>query len=265
MSAGARRDPTFASAASLAPPADAKAKGLDAVHAELIDASPGEVVAWAARHYGGRLAVSSSFGAQSAVMLHLVSVHAPGTKVILVDTGYLFAETYRFARDLTERFDLDLHVVTPRLTAAHQEALYGLLWEQGEEGVAQYLRINKVEPMQRALRDLSAEAWMAGLRGGQTEHRRSLRRVGIQDGRVKVHPILDFTDADVDAYIERHDLPLHPLVAEGYRSLGDWHSTLPTLPDEDPREGRMLGKKRECGIHLPLSTAENESLTSSKL
>jgi phosphoadenosine phosphosulfate reductase len=220
-------------------------------------------VRWAAGRFQGRLATSSSFGAQSAVMLHLVSVNAPGTPVILVDTGYLFPETYRFARDLTERFDLTLHVVTPRLTAAHQEALYGNLWEQGDEGVAQYLRINKVEPMQRALRDLGADGWMAGLRARQTEHRAALRRIDSQDGRVKVHPILHWTQDDIDAYIDRHDLPLHPLVKEGYRSLGDWHSTLPTLPDQDPRDGRTLGKKRECGIHL--TDEQNKSLTSSKL
>jgi phosphoadenosine phosphosulfate reductase len=248
------------------PPADLAEESvldLDVLNADLADAPAGHVVRWAAGRFPGRLAVSSSFGAQSAVMLHLVSVHAPGTPVILVDTGYLFPETYRFARDLTERFDLNLHVVTPRLTAAHQEALYGRLWEQGDEGVAQYLRINKVEPMQRALRDVGAEGWMAGLRARQTEHRSGLRRIDVQDGRIKVHPILHFTNQDVEEYIARHDLPLHPLVAEGYRSLGDWHSTLPTLPDQDPREGRILGKKRECGIHL--TAAENDSLTSSKL
>ncbi len=248
------------------PPADLaeeSALDLDALNADLGDAPAGHVVRWAAGHFSRRLAISSSFGAQSAVMLHLVSVHAPGTPVILVDTGYLFPETYRFARDLTERFDLELHVVTPRLTAAHQEALYGRLWEQGDEGVAQYLRINKVEPIQRALRDVGAEAWMAGLRARQTEHRAGLRRIDVQDGRVKIHPILHFTNADVEEYLARHDLPLHPLVAEGYRSIGDWHSTLPTLPGQDPREGRILGKKRECGIHL--TAAENDSLTSSKL
>jgi len=245
------------------PVAEEPAFDLDTLNEDLADAPAGHVVRWAAGHFQGRLAISSSFGAQSAVMLHLVSVHAPGTPVILVDTGYLFPETYRFARDLTERFDLELHVVTPRLTAAHQEALYGRLWEQGDEGVQQYLRINKVEPMQRALRNVGADAWMAGLRTRQTSHRNGLRRIDEQDGRIKIHPILHFTDQDVEAYIERYDLPLHPLVAEGYRSLGDWHSTLPTLPDQDPREGRLLGKKRECGIHL--TAAENDSLTSSKL
>jgi phosphoadenosine phosphosulfate reductase len=236
---------------------------LDAVDRELEGASAGEVIAWARARWRDRLALSSSFGAQSALMLHLVSVHAPRTPVILVDTGYLFPETYRFARDLTERFDLDLRVAMPRLGAAHQEALYGRLWEQGPDGVQQYLRMNKVEPMQRMLRELGVDAWMAGLRASQTEHRNELRRVDLQDGRMKIHPILDWTEQDVDAYLDAHELPRHPLLAEGYRSIGDWHSTLPTDPDQDPRDGRILGKKRECGLHL--SAEENESLTSSKL
>jgi phosphoadenosine phosphosulfate reductase len=244
---------------------DSTAIDLEAENARLAGAGAEEIVAWAGRRFGGALAVSSSFGAQSAVMLHMVSVHAPGTPVIFVDTGYLFPETYRFARDLGERFDLDIRVYAPRLTAAHQEALYGRLWEQGEEGVAQYLRLNKVEPMQRALRELFTSAWISGIRADQTAHRASLDVLARQDGRIKIHPILRWSNADLERYIAAHDLPLHPLVAEGYRSIGDSHSTLPTLPDQDPREGRLLGKKRECGIHLPLTDEQNRSLTSSKL
>ncbi|MEM9189343.1 MAG: phosphoadenylyl-sulfate reductase [Myxococcota bacterium] len=236
---------------------------LEEANRELAEASAAEATRWAADTFGPRLVLSSSFGAQSAVMLHLVSQHAPGTPVIFIDTGHLFPETYRFAHDLSERLRLDLRVFSPKLTAAHQEALYGRLWEQGEEGVAEYLRINKVEPMQRALRELGAVGWLAGLRANQTEHRAGLDRVTMQGGRYKVHPILHWRQEDIDAYLDAHDLPLHPLVEQGYRSIGDTHSTLPTLPGQDPREGRLLGQKRECGIHL--SDDENKSLTSSKL
>lgn len=236
---------------------------VDRANAELSDASGEEIVRWAAREFRGRLAVSSSFGAQSAVMLHLVSTHAPGTPVLLIDTGYLFEETYRFSAELAERFDLDVRVFAPKLTAGYQEAIYGKLWEQGEEGIRRYLQINKVEPMRRALEELGATAWLAGVRADQTEHRSALRPVETQDGRIKVHPILRWTQADVDAYMAEHGLPHHPLYDQGYRSIGDWHSTLPTLPDQDPRDGRLLGKKRECGIHL--SDEQNRSLTSSRL
>ncbi|MFW5876945.1 MAG: phosphoadenylyl-sulfate reductase [Myxococcota bacterium] len=228
---------------------------------EHVDAE--RVIGWAAEHFGDGLVMSTSFGAHSAVMLHLVSRITPKTPVIFVDTGYLFPETYRFAEELTRRFGLELVVYNPAMTAARQEALYGKLWEQGEEGVQQYLRINKVEPMQRALEDLGAQAWLAGLRANQTDHRAALRRVDVQDGRFKIHPILHWSTEDVERYMEAHDLPFHPLYAEGYRSIGDWHSTLPTTGDMDPREGRILGQKRECGLHL--SEDENASLKSSGL
>src|SRR5690606_5064688 len=130
------------------------------------------------------------------------------------------------------------------------EALYGNLWEQGDEGVRRYLEINKVEPMQRALKELGARAWLAGLRSQQTDHRKGLSRVGIQDGFVKIHPILNWTRKQVDEYISAHELPKHPLVAQGYRSIGDIHSTIPVLPGDDERSGRLLGTKKECGLHL---------------
>lgn len=232
---------------------------------ELRDASAEEVISWAAQRYGERLVVSTSFGATSAVMLHLVSRVAPDTKVVCVDTGYLFPETYRFAVQLEERFGLDLRWATPAISSARQEALYGNRWEQGDEGVAEYLRINKVEPLEKLLNELGTEAWLAGLRANQTEHRASLPRIGMQNGRVKLHPILPWSEEDVDAYMERYDLPYHPLYAEGYRSIGDTHSTLPTTEDMDPRDGRLLGKKKECGLHLPLTPAQNQSLKSSGL
>ena len=239
--------------------------GLEDANRELRGSSAEEVVAWAAERFATGLVMSSSFGAQSAVMLHLVSRIAPETPVIFIDTGYLFPETYRFAEQLQQRFGLNLHVFGPTMTPARQEALYGRTWEQGSEGVQEYLQRNKVEPMQRALDTLGARAWMAGLRSDQTEHRSELPRVGTQDGRVKIHPILRWSLEDVEAYMDAHDLPYHPLYAEGFRSIGDVHSTLPTTDDMDPRDGRILGKKRECGLHLPLSAEENQSLKSSGL
>lgn len=225
--------------------------------------TPTEVIAWAHKRYGDRLIASTSFGATSAVMLHLIGRVAPGTPIVCIDTGYLFEETYQFANDLIKRLDLDMRFYSPVMSSARQEAVYGKLWEQGEDGVQRYLQMNKVEPMQRALRDLGAEAWMAGLRADQTEHRAGLRRIGRQDGRVKIHPILQWSSEDIDNYMQEHDLPYHPLVEQGYRSIGDHHSTIPTTDDMDPRDGRILGKKRECGLHL--TEEENQSLKSSGL
>lgn len=238
---------------------------LDRDNRALAASTPEELIEWAAGRYGDKLIASTSFGATSAVMLHLVHRVAPRTPVICVDTGYLFAETYQFAEALVKRLDLDVRFYSAPMSPARQEALYGKLWEQGEEGVKRYLRINKVEPMQRALRELDAEAWMAGLRAEQTEHRAGLRRIDHQDGRVKIHPILHWTGEQMTAYMERYDLPCHPMVEQGYRSIGDHHSTIPTTSDMDPRDGRILGQTRECGLHLPLTKEQDQSLKSSGL
>ena len=228
-------------------------------------ATPEELIDWASRRYGEKLIASTSFGATSAVMLHLIHRVAPRTPIICVDTGYLFAETYQFADALMKRLDLDVRFYSARMSPARQEALYGKLWEQGEEGVTRYLQINKVEPMQRAIHELGAEAWMAGLRSEQTEHRAGLRRIDRQNGRIKLHPVLHWTGEEMTLYMERHDLPYHPMVEQGYRSIGDHHSTIPTTADMDPRDGRILGKTRECGLHLPLTEEQNQSLKSSGL
>jgi phosphoadenosine phosphosulfate reductase len=254
--------------ASANPPLDLPDTTVFDVHhanREMATASPEAVVRWAVAEFGDGLALSSSFGAHSAAMLHLVTRIAPRIPVIFIDTGHLFPETYRFAEELRERFSLNLHVFSPRITAARQEATEGRLWEQGEQAVRRYLALNKVEPMQRGLQELEVGAWIAGLRASQTEHRRALRRVELQNSHVKIHPILDWTTADVDAYLARHHLPYHPLYHEGYRSIGGWHSTQPVAPDEDERAGRLLGAKRECGLHLPATDEENLSLTSSSL
>lgn len=229
---------------------------LDEVNAQLADADAEDVIAWAFDAFGERLVMTSSFGAHSALMVHLATRVVPRIPVVFLDTGYLFPETYQFAEALRERFDLRLEVFNPRMTAARQEALFGRLWDGDEHDLRRYHQINKIEPMQRALRELSASAWLAGLRGGQTEFRAGLRKVELQDGTYKVHPILDWTKEDVEAYMDAHDLPLHPLYVWGYKSIGDVHSTIPVEPDADDRAGRRLGEKRECGIHLPSADEE---------
>ena len=238
---------------------------LDEINEALDGAPADEIVRWAARTFGSGLVMSSSFGAESALMLHLVSREVPGIPVIFLDTGYLFPETYTFAEELAARLRLNLQVFGPRMTAARQEALYGRLWDQGDEGLDRYNQINKVEPMDRALVELGAKAWIAGLRASQTDFRKGLRVLEPQDGVVKVHPILGWTKEDVRRYMTTHDLPFHPLYHYGYRSIGDWHSTTPTTLEQDERDGRQLGAKRECGIHLPRTPEANASLKSSGL
>jgi phosphoadenosine phosphosulfate reductase len=237
---------------------------LDALNSELGDASAEEVLEWARNTFGDDLVLTSSFGADSAVMLHLVHRIAPRTRVLFLDTGYLFPETYQFAEELRQRFELDLRVYAPAMTAARQEALYGKLWEGDERDLERYQRINKIEPMDRALRELAPRAWLAGLRSRQNSFRAGLKKIELQGMVYKVHPILDWTDEDVHHYMRANDLPYHPLRKRGYRSIGDVHSTVPTQEGEDARAGRRLGVHSECGIHLPRAASE-DSLKSSGL
>ena len=219
----------------------------------LLEASSAtEMIEWAAREFGDGLVLSTSFGILSAGMLHLVTQVKPDIPIIWVDTGYLPPETYAFAESLRERLDLDLHVYQSPISPARMEALHGRLWEREDvEALGTYDRIRKVEPMQRALRELGATAWLSGLRSDQTEHRRTLPMVGRQGGRFKILPILDWSAKDVHAYLKAHDLPYHPLFDQGFATVGDWHSSRPlTAADAHERQTRFRGRKEECGIHF---------------
>jgi phosphoadenosine phosphosulfate reductase len=208
-----------------------------------------ERIRWAAESFGDRLVMSTSFGIQSAVMLHLVTRVVPDIPVIFIDTGYLFPETYRFAEELRERLELNLKVYTPLWTAARQEAIYGKRWEQGVEALEAYNRDNKVEPMNRALKDLGAEAWLSGLRRVQASTRSKLEVVQQQKRTVKIHPIIDWSEKVIYEYLKEHDLPFHPFWEEGYVSVGDWHSSAPLGSGMSAEETRFGGLKRECGLH----------------
>jgi phosphoadenosine phosphosulfate reductase len=238
---------------------------LDRVAVELQGRSPEEVVEWTRDTFGEDVILSSSFGADSALMIHLVTRVIPRVRVVFIDTGYLFPETYRFAEELRERFALDLRVYSPLLSAARQEALYSKLWTGSEEDLARYQRINKIEPMDRALSELSPRAWIAGLRADQSPFRATLRPVELQNGVYKVHPVLGFRGEDVHHYLCQHDLPYHPLHSLGYRSIGDVHSTRISSKDEPARSGRSLGPHLECGLHLQRTLEEEASLRSSGL
>ncbi len=206
-------------------------------------------VAWALERLSPRIVLSSSFGAQAAVLLHMVTRQWPEIPVVVVDTGYLFPETYRFIDELSERLALNLKVYRPTTSAAWQEARYGKLWEQGIEGITRYNQMNKVEPMQRALDELDAQAWIVGLRRAQSSTRRELRVLGMQDGYLKVHPIVDWNDKHVYDYLTRHGLPYHPLWEQGYPSIGDWHTSHKLTDGMAEEETRFFGLKRECGLH----------------
>ena len=209
----------------------------------------GRRVEWGLRTLSGEHALSSSFGAQAAVSLHLVTRFNPDIPVILIDTGYLFPETYRFIDELRERLHLNLKVYRPELGTAWMEARFGRLWEQGVDGIARYNRLRKVEPMQRALAELGVRTWIAGIRRSQSVSRAHTEFLELHDGRWKLHPIADWRDHDVWRYLSRHELPYHPLWHEGYVSIGDVHTTCRREPGMRDEDTRFFGLQRECGLH----------------
>jgi phosphoadenosine phosphosulfate reductase len=200
-----------------------------------------------------RIALVSSFGAEAAVLLHLVASIEPATPVIFLDTGKLFGETLRYRDRLTAELGLrDMRTMEPdpeRIEALDPD---GVLWYGNPDMCC---RLRKVEPMQRALKGL--DAWITGRKGFQGGARTQLQRVDAngEDGRIRINPLVDWQKADLDAYFKRHALPRHPLEADGFLSIGCMPCTDRVAPGEHARAGRWRGKeKTECGIHLPTGT-----------
>lgn len=219
-----------------------------------LDAQSAETrITWALNNLPREHAVSSSFGIQSAVMLHLMTTAVPDIPVLLFDTGYLFPETYRFVDELTERLNLNLRVFRADMSPAWQEARFGQLWEQGAEGLRKYNTMNKVEPMQRAMSEVGAGTWYSGLRRSQSDSRAERKILEFQHGRVKFHPIVDWSNRDVHFYLKAHDLPYHPLWEEGYVSVGDTHTTTRLEDGMREEDTRFNGSGRECGLHVEAS------------
>ncbi len=198
----------------------------------------------------GRVAAVSSFGTESAVLLHLVAQADRSIPVVFVDTLKMFQETLDYRQTLVERFGLlDSRVVAPDPVVLAAKDENGLRWSWDPDGCCD---IRKVEPLRRAKQGL--DAWISGRKAFQSVTRQNLPRFEIEDGRLKINPLGDWTKADLDLYFTEHDLPRHPLEAQGYLSVGCEPCTSKVAPGEDPRAGRWRGwDKTECGIHSPTS------------
>ena len=228
---------------------------LEHCNRQLARQSAVERVRWSLANLPQQHVLSSSFGAQAAVTLHLVTQESPDIPVVLVDTGYLFQETYQFIDELTERLKLNLHVFRAARSPAWQEARDGERWTQGEAGITAYNEENKVVPMKNALRELNAGTWFAGLRRSQSKSRANTPYLECSGDRWKVHPIADWSDRDVHMYLKRNNLPYHSLWEKGYVSIGDRHTTRSIHEVDDEEQTRFFGLKRECGLHeFDLST-----------
>lgn len=205
------------------------------------------IITWAAAQFMPRLAMTSSFQTQSVALLHILSRVRPDVPVVFLDTGYHFPETLAYRDDLIARFGLTVRSVRSAVPQSEQIRQHGDALYRRDPDLCCY--INKVEPMRRALRDL--DAWISGIRRDQTTNRASADPVELlPDGRVKVNPLVAWTHKDVWTYINRHDLPAHPLFSQGYLSVGCAPCTQPVAAGDDERAGRWAGAdKTECGLH----------------
>jgi phosphoadenosine phosphosulfate reductase len=206
----------------------------------LEQSSPADIVRWASDTFGEGLVVTCSFA--DAVLPHLVSVAAPQAEVVLLDTQYLFAETWWFAHKLQADLALNLTVMTPQ-----PKVLPDDLWQTNIE---QCCFVRKVEPLQRSLAGRSG--WVTGVRRADAPTRTAAPVAAFDPfrGLFKINPLAAMSDDDMTAYIQQHDLLQHPLSAKGYPSIGCWPCTNPVAPGADPRSGRWQGQdKVECGLH----------------
>ena len=195
----------------------------------------------------GRIASVSSYGAESAVLLHMVAQIDRDVPVIFTNTQKMFGETLAYRDELSERLGLtDLRVFRPDPRLLAMKDATGMRWSYDPDGCCE---IRKVEPLRRALAPF--DAWISGRKGFQAGTRTAMPRFEEDEGRLKINPLADWNKAQLDGYFEEHDLPRHPLEAQGYLSIGCAPCTSKVKPGEDPRAGRWRGwDKVECGIHV---------------
>ena len=205
------------------------------------------VMEWARDTFGPNFAVASSM--QDAVVLHLASTVIPGVDVLFLETGYHFPETLQTRQRVAATYDVTVRDVRPQQTVAQQDAAYGKDLYASDPDLCCTLR--KTQPLDETLD--TYEAWATGVRRGETQARANTPVVSFDERRerIKVAPIVSWTDADVERYIAEHNIVTNPLLTQGYPSIGCRTCTRRVAPGEDPRSGRWAGQnKTECGVNL---------------
>jgi phosphoadenylyl-sulfate reductase (thioredoxin) len=209
---------------------------------------PASILAWAAERFAPRITFATAFGAEGCVIVDLIARHHLPIDVLTLDTGLLFPETYELWRRLEERYGLTIRAVRAELSVAAQAAAHGdALWERTPDRCCE---IRKVDPLRRALAGFNA--WVTSIRRDETEERSATRVVEHDHrfGLVKVNPLARWTSDDVERYVRIHRVPVNPLHARGYPSIGCMPCTSAVSPGEAPRAGRWRGRgKTECGLH----------------
>lgn len=238
---------------------------LDAINPMFETSDPAKIVEWASAQFSSDLLMSSSFGAESAVLLHMATRVRPNIRIIFVNTGYLFPETHRFMEELRVRFDLNVWNYRTRndpiayLRAAGEE---NPAWRKDVDACC---AANKNEPFERAMKELTPKAWLRGIRRNQSSLRKDKKFVEWSP-RYNCHaisPLLNWGAREMHAYLKAHDLPYHPLWEKGYASIGcnPLSCTRPVGEGEDARAGRWTGQdKIECGINITKNSLDSANL-----
>ncbi|MCP4411237.1 MAG: phosphoadenylyl-sulfate reductase [Gammaproteobacteria bacterium] len=195
----------------------------------------------------GKTAMVTSFGTESAVLLHMVAKYSPDTPVLFIDTGKLFPETLEYQKQLVEDLKLtNVIILRSEQTAIVSSDPEGTLWKID---ISSCCGLRKVAPLQNAL--AGYDNWISGRKSYQSEQRSALKIFERSGNQIKINPLADWSHAELAAYIKQHNLPVHPLVSQGYSSVGCAPCTIPVCPGEDIRSGRWSGQnKTECGIHF---------------
>ena len=239
---------------------------LEKLNQEFETKRPEEIIVWALKELSGRIALSSSFGPESGVLLHMVSRIDPSIPVLFLETGYHFPETLEYKEALIRFLGLknviDLKA-DPKPKAEVVKRYEGVPYEKDPDLCCQ---INKVEPLDEALRNY--DAWMSGIRRQQTDFRKSIRiaeeykrKTGYESPQplYKISPLANLTSREMWWYLKEHGIPKHPLYDKGYLSVGCWPCTRPVQAGDDERSGRWAGKaKTECGIHTFMEVKQGE-------
>lgn len=218
------------------------------LNGELRQASAQDILRAAiSREWPGELTYVSSFGAESVVMLSLIAEVDPSLPVIFIDTGMHFPQTLDYKDEVIDRLGLTgVREITPNETERKVLDPKNMLWKADADACC---ALRKVRPLEPALEGFGA--WITGRKRFHGGARMSLPVFEFADGRYKVNPLASWTQADVDAYLKEKDLPRHPLVSQGYPSIGCWPCTKPAADPNDPRSGRWAGQdKSECGLHV---------------
>ncbi len=224
---------------------------LGGLNADLGRKSAEEILIWAESTFSPSLAVTSSFQTQGLPLLHMVSRVAPDVPVVFIDTGFHFPETISFCRQIASRLNLDLRMLRSEVGWSRRGDLYNV-----DPDLCCFK--NKIQPFLHYRRGL--QAWISGLRRDQTPERAHTPIVSrLDDGTLKICPLVAWSDRDVSEYIDHHDLPRHPLTSKGYPSVGCQPCTQKVPEGDDPRAGRWPGsEKTECGLHSTNSATEED-------